>query len=80
MEEEIVALRKELTELCVDAGAHTIAYHPQCRHRRSPKAVHHLAGAVPVGTHRGPTLQATQKLLAAFPSRVAFRASVAVWR
>jgi transposase InsO family protein len=34
VEDEIVALRKELTELGVDAGAHTIHYHLQRRHRR----------------------------------------------
>ena len=34
VEDEIVALRKELTDLGVDAGAHTIAYHLQRRHRR----------------------------------------------
>lgn len=34
IEDEIVALRKELTDLGVDAGAHTIHYHLQVRHRR----------------------------------------------
>lgn len=34
IEDEIVALRKELTDLGVDAGAHTIHYHLQRRHRR----------------------------------------------
>src|SRR5215211_1033892 len=34
VEDEIVGLRKELTELGVDAGAHTIRYHLQRRHRR----------------------------------------------
>src|SRR5688500_6505369 len=34
IEYEIVALRKELSELGVDAGAHTIHYHLQRRHRR----------------------------------------------
>jgi transposase InsO family protein len=34
MEDEIVALRKELVGLGVDAGAHTIHYHLQRRHRR----------------------------------------------
>jgi hypothetical protein len=39
VEDEIVALRKELTELGVDAGAHTIYYHLQVRHRRRRAAV-----------------------------------------
>ena len=34
IEDEIVALRKELTDLGVDAGPHTIHYHLQRRHRR----------------------------------------------
>ena len=33
IEDEIVALRKSLAEAGVDAGAHTIAYHLQRRHR-----------------------------------------------
>ena len=45
-----MALRKELTDLGVDAGAHTIHYHLQRRHRRRKRAVpvggDHLAGAV----------------------------------
>src|SRR5918995_4506913 len=36
LEDEIVALRKELCELGVDAGAHTIAYHLGLRHERVP--------------------------------------------
>ena len=36
LEEEIVALRKELSELGVDAGAATIAYHLGGRHDRVP--------------------------------------------
>jgi transposase InsO family protein len=39
IEDEIVALRKELTELGVDAGAHTIHYHLQRRHRRQVPSV-----------------------------------------
>src|SRR5215216_256030 len=34
VEDEIVGLRKELSELGVDAGPHTIHYHLQRRHRR----------------------------------------------
>jgi transposase InsO family protein len=34
VEDDIVALRKELTDLGVDAGAHTIHYHLQRRYRR----------------------------------------------
>jgi hypothetical protein len=36
LEDEIVALRKELTELGVDAGAQTIAYHLGLRHEHVP--------------------------------------------
>jgi transposase InsO family protein len=36
LEDEIVALRKELTELGVDAGAQTIHYHLSVRHRQVP--------------------------------------------
>ncbi len=36
LEDEIVALRKELTELGVDAGALTIGYHLSLRHPRTP--------------------------------------------
>jgi transposase InsO family protein len=36
LEDEIVALRKELTDLGVDAGAQTIAYHLSLRHERVP--------------------------------------------
>jgi len=36
LEDEIVALRKELTELGVDAGAQTIQYHLSVRHRQVP--------------------------------------------
>src|SRR5215472_7889919 len=39
IEEEIVALRKELSGLGVDAGAHTIHYHLGRRHRRRRGAV-----------------------------------------
>jgi transposase len=36
LEDEIIALRKELAELGVDAGAQTIAYHLDLRHERIP--------------------------------------------
>jgi transposase InsO family protein len=36
LEDEIVALRKELADLGVDAGAHTITYHLGLRHERVP--------------------------------------------
>jgi transposase InsO family protein len=51
LEEEIVALRKELTELGVDAGAHTIQYHLQRRRRR--RAVPSVATIWRVLTRRG---------------------------
>jgi transposase InsO family protein len=36
LEDEIVALRKELAELGLDAGAHTISYHLGLRHEQVP--------------------------------------------
>jgi transposase InsO family protein len=39
VEDEIIALRKELTELGVDAGAHTIHYHLQIRHQPRRQSV-----------------------------------------
>src|SRR5262249_748589 len=53
VEEEIVALRKELTDLGVDAGAHTIAYHLQRRHRRNKRAVPSVATIWRVLSRRG---------------------------
>src|SRR6516165_2381134 len=53
MEEEIVALRKELSALGVDAGAHTIHYHLQRRHRRRRRAVPSVATIWPVLSRRG---------------------------
>ncbi len=53
MEDEIVALRKELTDLGVDAGAHTIHYHLQRRHRRRRRAVPSVATIWRVLTRRG---------------------------
>jgi hypothetical protein len=38
IEDEMVALRKELTNLGVDAGAHTIQYHLQRRHPLGSRA------------------------------------------
>ena len=53
IEEEIVALRKELTDLGVDAGAHTIHYHLQRRHRRRRRAVPSVATIWRVLSRRG---------------------------
>src|SRR6516225_2531127 len=53
IEEEIVALRKELTGLGVDAGAHTIHYHLQRRHRRRRQAVPSVATIWRVLSRRG---------------------------
>ncbi len=53
MEDEIVALRKELTDLGVDAGAHTIHYHLQRRHRRRRRAVPSVATIWRVLSRRG---------------------------
>ena len=53
VEEEIVALRKELTDLGVDAGAHTIHYHLQRRYRRRRTAVPSVATIWRVLSRRG---------------------------
>jgi transposase InsO family protein len=53
VEEEIVALRKELTDLGVDAGAHTIHYHLQRRHTRRRRAVPSVATIWRVLSRRG---------------------------
>ena len=47
------ALRKELTDLGVDAGAHTIHYHLQRRHRRRRRAVPSVATIWRVLSRRG---------------------------
>ena len=53
IEDEIVALRKELTDLGVDAGAHTIHYHLTRRHRRGHRAVPSVATIWRVLSRRG---------------------------
>jgi transposase InsO family protein len=53
IEDEIVALRKELTELGVDAGAHTIHYHLQLRYRRRRRTVPSVATIWRVLSRRG---------------------------
>src|SRR5712692_1120375 len=74
MEDEIVALRKELTDMGLDAGAHTIRYHLQRRHRRR-RAVPSVATIWRVLSRRGlrrpPAPEAAQEFLAALPSRAA---------
>src|SRR5579875_3152410 len=53
IDEEIVALRKELTKLGLDAGAHTIHYHLLRRHRRHKRAVASVATIWRVLSRRG---------------------------
>lgn len=53
VEDDIVALRKELTDLGVDAGAHTIHYHLQRRYRRRRTAVPSVATIWRVLSRRG---------------------------
>jgi transposase InsO family protein len=53
MEEEIVALRKSLAEEGLDAGASTIHYHLQCRHRRRKSVVPSVATIWRVLSRRG---------------------------
>ena len=53
MEDEIVAMRKELCDLGVDVGAHTIHYHLQRRHRRRRRAVPSVATIWRVLSRRG---------------------------
>ena len=61
IEDEIVALRKELTDLGVDAGAHTIQYHLQQRHRRRRRAVPSVATIWRVLSRRGFVIPQPQK-------------------
>lgn len=61
LEDEIVALRKELTDLGVDAGAHTIHYHLQVRHRRRRRAVPSVATIWRVLSRRGFVIAQPQK-------------------
>lgn len=61
LEDEIVALRKELTDLSVDAGAHTIHYHLQVRHRRRRRAVPSVATIWRVLSRRGFVVAQPQK-------------------
>lgn len=61
LEDEIVALRKELTDLGVDAGAHTIHYHLQVRHRRRRQAVPSVATIWRVLSRRGFVIAQPQK-------------------
>jgi transposase InsO family protein len=53
IEEQIVALRKELADLGVDAGAHTIHYHLRRQHRRNKRAVPAVATIWRVLSRRG---------------------------
>ena len=53
MEDEIVALRKALTEDGLDAGAPTIHYHLLCRHRRRKTSVPSVATIWRVLSRRG---------------------------
>jgi transposase InsO family protein len=61
IEDEIVALRKELSDLGVDAGAHTIHYHLQRRHRRHKRVVPSVATVWRVLTRRGFIIPQPQK-------------------
>ena len=53
MEDEIVALRKSLSEEGLDAGAHTIEYHLQLRHRHRKAVVPSLSSIWRVLKRRG---------------------------
>jgi transposase InsO family protein len=61
VEEEIVALRKELTDLGVDAGAQTIHYHLARRHRRHKRLVPSVATIWRVLARRGFIVAQPQK-------------------
>jgi transposase InsO family protein len=61
MEDQIVALRKELTELGVDAGAHTIHHHLQRRGRRRQEPVPSVATIWRVLSRRGFVVPQPQK-------------------
>ena len=77
MEDEIVALRKSLSEEGLDAGAQTIHYHLLRRHSRRPQAVPSVATIWCILSRRGFVVaqppQAAPKLLEAIPSGAAQR-------
>ncbi len=61
VEEEIVALRKSLADEGLDAGAHTISYHLQRRHRRGRGVVPSVATIWRVLARRGFVIAQPQK-------------------
>jgi transposase InsO family protein len=61
IEDEILALRKELTQLGLDAGAHTIHYHLQLRYRRRRRTVPSVATIWRVLSRRGFVVPQPQK-------------------
>ena len=61
MEDQIVALRKQLTDLGVDAGPHTIQVHLRRRHRRRPDVVPSVATIWRVLRRRGFVVPQPQK-------------------
>ncbi len=61
MEDEIVALRKSLSEEGLDAGAHTIHHHLARRHRRRPTAVPSVATIWRILSRRGFVVPQPQK-------------------
>jgi transposase InsO family protein len=61
IEDEIIALRKELTDLGVDAGAHTIHYHLQQRQRRRRRSVPSVATIWRILSRRGFVVPQPQK-------------------
>ena len=73
-EDEIVALRKELTDAGFDAGAATIHFHLSQRHPQSALGPHHLAGAQGPGLRHPPAEEAAQELLQPLRGRSAQRA------
>ena len=73
LEDEIVALRKELSDLGVDAGAATIQYHLGQRHPCGPIGVDDLAGSSPARLRHPAAAQATAELLEALRGGAAQR-------
>ena len=61
MEDQIVALRKSLSEKGLDAGAHTIHHHLARRHRRRPTAVPSVATIWRILSRRGFVVPQPQK-------------------
>ena len=73
IEDQIIAIRKELDRDGHEAGAATIAYHLEHRHGHTPGGQHDLADPERPRLRHTPTPQTTQVQLLPIPARTAQR-------